>query len=87
MRDETYPRKMTKDPRMTTSSLRTKSSFEMAAAEVAAVRVTIPVLDTNEFPGRASIRAEALAAGAGWLDWKRALHENSVSPGRDGDEL
>ena len=58
---------------MTTSSLRTKSSLEMAAAEVAAVKVTIPVFETREFPGRASMRAEALAAGAGWEDWNRAL--------------
>lgn len=59
---------------MTTSSFKTNSSFEMAAAVVAAVRVTIPVLETSELPGSASIRAEALAAGAGWLvDWKRTL--------------
>lgn len=70
---ETYPRKMTKEPRITTSSLRTKSSLEIAAAEVAAVKVTIPVFETREFPGRASMRADALAAGAGWEDWKRAL--------------
>lgn len=59
---------------MTTSSFRTKSSFEMAAAVVAAVKVTMPVLETSELPGRASIRADALAAGAGWLvDWNRTL--------------
>lgn len=59
---------------MTTSSFRTKSSFEIAAAVVAAVRVTMPVLETSELPGRASMRADALAAGAGWpVDWKRTL--------------
>jgi hypothetical protein len=58
---------------MTTSSLRTKSSLEMAAAAVAVVRVTMPVLETSEFPGRASRRALALAAGAGVVDWKRTL--------------
>lgn len=59
---------------MTTSSLRTKSSFEMAAAVVAAVSVTMPVLETSELPGRASMRADAFWAGAGCeVDWKRTL--------------
>lgn len=74
---------------MTTSSLRTKSSLEIAAAAVAVVRVTMPVLLTSEFPGRASRRAEALEAGVGvWaVDWKRTLvvgGGEGISLGRGG---
>lgn len=64
---------------MTTSSLRTKSSFEMAAAEVAAVRVTMPVLEMSELPGRASMRADAFWAGAGVDDdARRTLQAGEV---------
>ena len=56
--------KTTKEPRMTTSSLRTKSSLEIAAAETAVVSVIQPVFVMSEFPGSASISAFALTLGS-----------------------
>ena len=49
---------------MTTSSLRTNSSSLMAAPETAVVKAIQPVLERIEFPGRASMRALALALGS-----------------------
>lgn len=43
------------------------------AAETAVVKVMIPVFETKEFPGKASIKAEALEAGVGAVDWFRTL--------------
>jgi hypothetical protein len=51
-------------PRMTTSSLSTKSSLEIAYPAPATPRVTQPVLDTTLFPGRASRREAAFALGS-----------------------
>ena len=70
--------KTTKEPRITTSSLSTKSSFEIAAAETAVVSVIQPVFVMSEFPGSASISAFALTfgsvgAGVALVEEKRKL--------------
>lgn len=49
---------------MTTSSFKTKSSWEIAAAVTAVVNVITPVLVMIEFPGNASINALALTFGS-----------------------
>lgn len=51
--------------KMTVSSFATYNSLEMAMAERPVPKVTQPVLEIKELPGRASRMEEALAEGEG----------------------
>lgn len=64
MRVERQAANTTKEPNTTTSSFKTNNSFEMAAADIAVVKVTQPVFDTKVEPGNADNKALAFCLGS-----------------------